>query len=113
MITKNIYDISKSLPLDTEVFENIFCRDDIVIEKIISSGTGTPDDQWLSQDKDEWVLLLQGNSELLFENGESVTLKSGDYIFIPSNLKHRVERTSSEPVCIWLAVHMKAEKIDE
>jgi len=107
LITKNIYDISKNLPLKAEVFENILYRDDIVIEKIISTGQRTPDNQWLQQDKDEWVILLQGSSEVLFENGESVTLKSGDYIFIPSNLKHRVERTSAEPVCIWLAVHMK------
>ena len=106
MISKNIYKISKNLSYDAEVFENILCRNNIVIEKIISSGQKTPDKKWLQQDKDEWVILLQGSSELSFENGRSVTLKSGDYIFIPSNLKHRVERTSSEPVCIWLAVHM-------
>jgi cupin 2 domain-containing protein len=99
--------MSKTIPDTAEVFENILCRDNIVIEKIISSGQKTPDKKWLQQDKDEWVILLQGSSELSFENERSVTLKSGDYIFIPSNLKHRVERTSSEPVCIWLAVHMK------
>jgi cupin 2 domain-containing protein len=108
LISKNIFDISKIIPDYAEVFENILCRDDIVIEKIISSGQKTPDKKWLQQDKDEWVILLQGSSELSFENERSVTLKSGDYIFIPSNLKHRVERTSSEPVCIWLAVHMKS-----
>lgn len=108
MISKNIFDISKIIPDDVEVFENILSRDDIIIEKIISSGQKTPDKKWLQQDKDEWVILLQGSSELSFENERSVTLKSGDYIFIPSNLKHRVERTSSEPVCIWLAVHMKS-----
>lgn len=107
MIQKNIYEISKSLSFDAEVFENILSHDDIVIEKIISSGQKTPDKKWLQQDKDEWVILLQGSSVLSFENGRSVILKSGDYILIPSNLKHRVERTSSEPVCIWLAVHMK------
>ena len=108
MISKNIFDTSKIIPDYAEVFENILCRDDIVIEKIISSGQKTPDKKWLQQEKDEWVILLQGSSELSFENERSVTLKSGDYIFIPSNLKHRVERTSSEPVCIWLAVHMKS-----
>ena len=108
MISKNIFDISKIIPDDVEVFENILCRDDIVIERIISSGQKTPEKKWLQQDKDEWVILLQGCSELSFENERSVTLKSGDYIFIPSNLKHRVERTSTEPVCIWLAVHMKS-----
>ena len=107
MISKNIYELSKSLPLDAEVFENIFSCDEVVIEKIVSSGQKTPNNQWLMQDKDEWVILLQGNSELSFENGERLTLNKGDYIFIPSNLKHRVESTSAEPVCIWLAVHMK------
>jgi len=108
LISKNIFDISKIIPDDAEVFEKILCRDDIVIEKIISSGQRTPDKKWLQQDKDEWVILIQGSSELSFKNERSVTLKSGDYIFIPSNLKHRVERTSSEPVCIWLAVHIKS-----
>ncbi|MBC8486538.1 MAG: cupin domain-containing protein [Bacteroidetes bacterium] len=111
-MSKNIYKISKSFPHDAEVFENILYRDDIVIEKIISSGQKTHDKKWLQQDKDEWVILLQGSAELSFESGESMTLKSGDYIFIPSNLKHRVERTSAEPVSIWLAVHMKTEKTE-
>ena len=107
MISKNIYDISGSLSYKEEVFENIVCRDDVLIEKIISSGQRTPDSQWLVQDKDEWVILLQGSSELSFEDGERVNLKSGDYIYIPSNQKHRIERTSTDPICIWLAVHMK------
>lgn len=108
MISKNIFDIPECLPLDDEIFENILYRNDVVIEKIVSSGQKTPDSQWLVQDKDEWVILLQGNSELSFEDGEKLTLNKGDYIFIPSNLKHRVESTSVEPVCIWLTVHMKS-----
>ncbi|NEO01320.1 MAG: cupin, partial [Moorea sp. SIO3I7] len=32
-------------------------------------------------------------------------LKPGDYLFIKAHQKHRVEYTSAEPPCIWLAVH--------
>jgi cupin 2 domain-containing protein len=107
MNSKNIYSVSGKYPDEQEVFESILSNDNIVIERILSSGQRTPEGQWLQQDKDEWVLLLQGSSDLSFENGERLTLNKGDYFFIPSNLKHRVEKTSSEPFCIWLAVHTK------
>ncbi len=108
MNSKNIYSVSGDYPNEQEMFETILSNDDIVIERILSSGQKTAEGQWLQQDKDEWVILLQGSSELSFGKGQRLTLNQGDYIFIPSNLKHRVERTSSEPMCIWLAVHMKS-----
>jgi len=108
MNSKNIYKISGEYPVEQEVFENILTNGDVVIERILSSGQRTPEGQWLQQDKDEWVILLQGSSELSFEDGKRLTLNNGDYIFIPFDTKHRVEKTSTNPICIWLAVHFKS-----
>ena len=50
-------------------------------------------------------MLLQGDAELGFADGSRVTLAPGDHVLIAASLRHRVERTSAEPPCIWLAVH--------
>jgi cupin 2 domain-containing protein len=47
---------------------------------------------------------LQGNARIEFLNSETISLKNGDYLFIPAHKKHRVMYTSAEPLCIWLAV---------
>jgi cupin 2 domain-containing protein len=107
MNSKNIYKILGGYPVEQELFESILSNGDVVIERILSSGQRTPEGLWLQQDKVEWVILLQGSSELSFENGKRLTLNKGDYIFLPSDLKHRVEKTSANPICIWLAVHIK------
>jgi cupin 2 domain-containing protein len=108
MNSKNIYKISGEYPVEQEVFESILTNGNVVIERILSSGQRTPEGQWLQQDKDEWVILLQGSSELSFEDGKRLPLNKGDYIFIPFDTKHRVEKTSTNPICIWLAVHFKS-----
>ena len=51
------------------------------------------------------MILLQGEAELSYADGSTIKLSAGDYIFIPARQKHRVDYTSSEPPCIWLAVH--------
>jgi cupin 2 domain-containing protein len=50
-------------------------------------------------------VLLQGDAEIYFEEGPLVRLRAGDYLMISAHQKHRVEYTSIEPPCIWLAVH--------
>lgn len=88
-----------------EIFEAILSTENILIERIISTGQVTPDGQWYDQDKDEWVILLQGEAELSYEDGSTIALKPGDYVFIQSHQKHRVEYTTVNPPCIWLAIH--------
>ena len=102
---KNFFEIPSNLPDNFELFQSILSNDNLSIERIISTGQKTPDDQWLEQDKNEWVILLQGEAEIAIENGESKILNAGDYIHIPKNTKHKVKRTSANPHCIWLAVH--------
>ncbi|MBK8549793.1 MAG: cupin domain-containing protein [Ignavibacteria bacterium] len=101
----NIFDIPQNLPKNFELFQSIISKDNLSIERIISTGQKTPENQWLEQDKNEWVILLQGEAEMQFEDGINRILTAGDYLNIPENTKHKVLKTSSEPACIWLAVH--------
>jgi cupin 2 domain-containing protein len=100
----NIFDLPQALT-SVELFERLASGDGILIERIISTGQTTPDGQWYDQNTDEWVILLQGEAELSFADGVHQRLEAGDYLLIPAHQKHRVESTSTEPACIWLAVH--------
>ncbi|MDJ0535792.1 MAG: cupin domain-containing protein [Xenococcaceae cyanobacterium MO_207.B15] len=106
----NIFDLPSSLP-NKELFESIVSTDNILIERIISTGQTTPPEEWYDQAKDEWVILLQGEAILSYADGSQIKLTAGDYLFIPAHQKHRVEYTSSEPPCIWLAVHGNMSKV--
>ena len=100
----NIYNLPSDLQ-PVEIFEAIASSSDVLIERIISKGQTTPIGQWYDQDHDEWVILLQGEAEITYIDGSRIKLKSGDYLMIPAHQQHRVDYTSSEPPCIWLAVH--------
>ena len=100
----NIFDLPLKLPSE-ECFEPLVSSEQVLIERIISTGQTTPVGEWYNQERDEWVILLQGNATLNYTDGSSIQLKAGDYVFIPAHQKHRVGYTSSEPPCIWLAVH--------
>lgn len=103
----NFFDLPKELPdiNSPEIFEKILQEKNVVIERIISTGQQTPENEWYEQEKAEWVILLQGKAKLLFDDKSTVILNKGDNIYIPPMQKHRVTYTSQEPVCIWLAVH--------
>jgi cupin 2 domain-containing protein len=88
-----------------EFFEVLAAGNSLKIERIISTGQTTPEGEWYDQAQDEWVILLQGNATIEYENGATQALTPGDYVFIPAHQKHRVSYTSTEPPCIWLAVH--------
>ena len=100
----NIFNLPPELPKE-ELFESLVSSNQVLIERIISTGQTTPEGEWYDQEQDEWVILLQGEAVISYFDASRITLKTGDYLFIPAHQKHRVEYTSSEPVCIWLAVH--------
>ena len=100
----NLFKIPESLPVD-EFVEPLITGQGVLIERIISTGQISPPGFWYDQDRDEWVVLLQGQARLAWEDGRSKELKPGDWIFIPAHERHRVEWTSKETACIWLAVH--------
>jgi len=104
LISKNMYE---DLPenLRDEIIQVIAENSNIKIEKIISHGQSSPQNFWYDQEQNEFVLLLKGSAELLFENDEQVKMNEGDYIIIPSHKKHRIEKTSETEKTIWLAIH--------
>lgn len=102
----NIFDLPAFFP-NKELFEPLLSANNILIERIISTGQTTPPGQWYDQDKDEWVILLQGEAELSYDDGSKIKLKRGDYLFIEAHQKHRVEYTTANPPCIWLVIHLK------
>ena len=87
---------------DEEQFETLLKTQKIHIEKITSNGQIS--DEWYEQDRDEWVVVLEGEGRLLFEEDNSVIhLNKGEHIYIPKMKRHKVVYTS-EPT-IWLAIH--------
>jgi cupin 2 domain-containing protein len=96
-----------------EIFNTIFEDNNLKIERIISLGNCTSKDQWLEQDRDEWVLLIQGNARLLFkESSLMLELKKGDHVLIKANTKHRVEWTDPRQKTVWVAVHGTPKQSD-
>lgn len=75
----------------------------LLVERIVSWGHVTPEDQWYDQEKDEWVLLLEGSARLTFADGRDVPLERGQCLLLPRHVRHRVTETSKP--CIWLAIH--------
>jgi len=99
----NIFNLPTQL-LREELFESLFNNEKILIERVVSTGQITPENEWYDQERDEWLILLQGDAELSYEDASRIKLRRGDYLFIPAHQKHRVEYTSSEPPCIWLTI---------
>lgn len=90
-----------------EIFDQLFKNESIMIERIISAGQSSPPGFWYEQEHNEWVLLLQGDAVIGYQDGQVIDLQTGDYLFLPAGLAHRVEKTSLDPPCIWLAIHFK------
>ncbi|MBS1517024.1 MAG: cupin domain-containing protein [Bacteroidetes bacterium] len=101
----NLFEIPAGLNKKFELFQPLYSGETIEIERIISEGHATPEGSWLEQERNEWVILITGNAVISFSDGRDFVLNAGDHLFIPAGVRHRVEKTSSEPKCIWLAVH--------
>lgn len=106
MIPASIFALPELIP-DREILEILAQSQDLRLERIISTGQSTPIGQWYDQSEFEWVILLQGFAEISYEDGNKVNLQAGDYLLIPPHQKHRVEFTSNNPPCIWLAIHYR------
>ncbi|MGK7895661.1 MAG: hypothetical protein AB4372_19110 [Xenococcus sp. (in: cyanobacteria)] len=61
----NIFDLPSSLS-NKEIFESLLVTDNLLIERIISTGQKTPPGEWYDQDREEWVILLQGFADLSY-----------------------------------------------
>lgn len=89
-----------------ELLETLFANPTLKIERIVSKGHFTPESSWYDQAWDEWVLVLQGEAILLFEDDTRHHLNSGDYLFITAHQRHRVLWTTPDQPTVWLAIHI-------
>lgn len=103
MAPNNLFKLQEKLPPE-EYTEVLAAKPGMRIERIISSGQISPADFWYDQPEDEWVAVLQGKGILQWQDGSRQELFPGDWLLIPAHKKHRVDYTSAEPPCVWLAV---------
>ncbi len=91
--------------LDQEIVTNLLQKNNLRIERIVSHGQIAPlDGSWYDQAENEWVLLLEGEARLAFENQAEITLHKGDFLEIPAHQKHRVTWTTPKQATLWLAI---------
>lgn len=100
--SKNIFNLPSTIP--DEIVETLHSSGSVRIERIISSGQVSPEGFWYDQAENEWVMLVQGEAKVAFDDGTAVSMNAGDYIFIPARRRHRVEFTNTEPPCVWVCV---------
>lgn len=94
--------------LTDEQFIELLSAPHVRIERIVSSGQSSPPGHFYDQDWAEWVLVVQGAAEILFEGeAEPTLLRSGDYLYIPPHARHRIEWTDRERPTVWLGIHFQ------
>jgi len=96
----NIYELPP-FPLTEEVTTILTENENVRIERIISTGQVS---DWYDQTETEFVVLLEGNAIIEYENGKNFAMSKGDTLLIPPHERHRVSYTSSEPPCVWFCV---------
>jgi cupin 2 domain-containing protein len=85
-----------------ERFDTLLAHRNLVVERIVSSEA--PEATEYRQSQDEWVVLLRGEATLEVA-GETVELRAGDHLFLPSGTPHAVRRTTAGT--LWLALHLR------
>jgi cupin 2 domain-containing protein len=93
---------------NTELFTELLVHHGVRIERIVSTGQSTPEDQPYCQEHDEWILLLSGAAGLWIDGDSERDLRPGDHVLIPAHRRHRVRWTAPGEPTIWLAVHFPA-----
>jgi hypothetical protein cdivTM_09823 len=119
----NIFDL-KDLSANEEIIKILFKNENVKIEKIISTGQTT---DWQESNKNEFVILVQGNAEIEYydnricenknfktnenimknlknTNDMKLQLEKGDIILIKKGERHRVSYTSKNPCCVWICI---------
>ena len=119
----NIFDL-KDLSENEEIVKILVKNGNVKIEEIISTGQVT---DWQESDKNEFVILIQGNAEIEYYRNKScenknfnaneniiknikntndikLQLRKGDTVLIKKGERHRVSYTSKNPCCIWICI---------
>ncbi len=97
-------DIPESLP--EELFQTLIHTGSVKVERILSRGHCSGDDEWYDQSWNEWVVLLSGAARLVIDGQSApVEMLPGDYLQLPAGTRHRVDWTAPDVSSVWLAVH--------
>jgi len=96
----NIFEMP-NLPMTEELTTILAENKNVRIERIISTGQVS---DWYDQNETEFVILLDGNAIIEFENDNIVEMSKGDTLLIKPHERHKVSYTSSNPPCVWLCV---------
>ena len=96
----NIYDLP-NIPLPEELTTVLAESGSVRIERIVSTGQAS---DWYDQSETEFVVLIEGNAVVEYDNGKKVAMTKGDTLLIKPHERHRVSWTSSEPPCVWLCI---------
>ncbi len=91
--------------VDEEIFQDIVDTGQLKIERIISHGQSSPETGWYDQEKSEWVMIIEGEAIIEFDDGTETRLGKNDFLFLKPHQKHRVKWTASDRKTIWLAVY--------
>lgn len=92
----------------SEQFAELLSRPGLRIERIVSTGQASPPGFWYDQQEGEWLVVLQGEARLGFEDESAPrVLTPGCFVDIAPRRRHRVEWTHPEVPTVWLAVHYK------
>jgi len=95
--------------LPEELVEELVRTPGARVERIVSRGHRTPDDEWYDQEWHEWVVVLSGRAVLrIAGEADDVALGPGDGLLLPARVRHRVEWTDPTGPTVWLAVHWVA-----
>ncbi|WNO10831.1 cupin domain-containing protein [Teredinibacter sp. KSP-S5-2] len=87
-----------------EHFEDIVRSGSVRIERIVSQGHSSSENEWYDQEENEWVMVIQGAGKIKYEDGVEILLQKGEYVTIPKHVRHRVSWTDPNQKTIWLAV---------
>ena len=90
-----------------EIFAEVLVRENVRIERIVSTGQSTPPDKPHRQGNDEWVLLLAGSAGLRIEGEGERNLRRGDHVLIAAHRAHWVTYTAKDKPTIWLAIYFR------
>lgn len=102
IIHKLLSDLPEKLP--EEELRTLLSMDGVRVERIVSTGHASPPGFWYEQVEHEWVTLIAGSARLTIEGEEPLSLRPGDSVFLPAQVRHRVDWTSPSEPTVWLAV---------
>ncbi len=89
-----------------EAFTELLSRPGVRLERIVSRGQSTPEDEPMLEERDEWVLLLEGAAGMRIEDSAEISLGPGDHMLIAGGQKHWVTWTAKDRATVWLALHL-------